>query len=350
MTMPIEATLVGESRVMVNLRSVIQRAAPTDLPVLIEGPTGAGKELVAQALHAFGGRRGHFVAFNVCAVSDTMFEDAFFGHVRGAFTGAEADRQGFLREAHNGSVFLDEITGLALPLQAKLLRALETGRFRPVGATRDAQSTARVIAATNEPMPVLLEARRFRPDLAHRLMAAVIRVPGLNERREDIPLLVRHFLGHSRGTSCEVTAEAVQQLSDHDWTGNVRELKQVVSWAAVLGNGQITGDIIHAILAGRGVSRAGVDGARDGIGMDTAQQADRHALTKVLERHGWRAERAAEDLGVSRATVYRWMKQLGVEPAAKRPRVMSREFAKTYETTRDAGSMVDVTTRGWSTQ
>jgi len=158
----LDERIIGESQLIRELRSRIIRYAATNLPVLIQGPSGTGKELIAESLHTLSGRTGAFVAFNVCAVADTMFEDALFGHARGAFTGADRDRVGYLTEAHRGTVFLDEISGLSLSMQAKLLRAIETRRFRPVGARTDAVSDFRVIAASNEDIGDLVQQRRFR--------------------------------------------------------------------------------------------------------------------------------------------------------------------------------------------
>ena len=154
--------LVGESGVIRRLRATIERIAPARISVLVEGPTGSGKELVAALLHRISGRSGALVAFNVCAIADTMFEDALFGHVRGAYTGAGTDNLGFLREAHAGTLFMDEISGLPNALQPKLLRALETGVFRPIGSSRDTKSDFRLVAASNEPVGHLVDVGRFR--------------------------------------------------------------------------------------------------------------------------------------------------------------------------------------------
>ena len=182
---------------MRELRALIARVAPLRMPVLIEGATGTGKELAAALLHRDSGRSGGLVAFNVCALGESMFEDALFGHVKGAYTGALGESLGFLREANGGTAFFDEISGLPLPLQAKLLRAIETGVFRPIGASRDAMSEFRTVAATNEQLRELVAAGRFREDLMHRLSGITVRMPTLAERVDDIPELVRHFLAPS---------------------------------------------------------------------------------------------------------------------------------------------------------
>ena len=297
--------IVGESGAIRHLRALIATAAPTRLPVLVEGPTGSGKELVAAALHEASGRRGRLVAFNVCAIGDSLFEDALFGHVRGAFTGAASDALGFLREADAGTVFLDEISGLPWALQAKLLRAVETGEFRPVGASRDARSDFRVVAATNERLDVLVSERRFRADLAHRIGAVVLQVPPLVERVEDLPLLVSHFLAGTGAAHLALAPEALAALQDHDWPGNVRELKQVVEWTAVLTDTHdgrcITADSVRTALAQRARARAAA--------IETPLVA-RRLLQLTLEHHGWNTVNAARALGIHRATLYRRMKRL----------------------------------------
>ncbi|MGH7679624.1 MAG: sigma 54-interacting transcriptional regulator [Gemmatimonadaceae bacterium] len=295
--------MVGESEPMRRLKALIETVAPTRLPVLIYGPTGSGKELVASAIHALSRRRGAFVPFNVCAISETMFEDALFGHVRGAFTGAMNDVPGFLREADGGTVFLDEVSGLPPVLQAKLLRAIETGVFRPVGAKRDVQSDFRVVAATNESLEGLVGQGRFRADFAHRIGAVTVSVPTLAERREDIPLLVRHFLAGIGSGHVKVADAAIDVLAEHHWPGNVRELKHVVEWSAAFSNGHLSADTLRAAVAQR------TSVSPYGIGADALE---RNELRAILERLNWNADLVAEQLGVHRSTLYRRMRRLGL--------------------------------------
>ena len=302
--------ILGESPAIRGLRHLILRAAPLPLPVLIEGPTGAGKELVARALHDASGRSGAFVAFNVCAVADTMWEAALFGHEKGAFTGATSDRRGYLAEADGGTLFLDEISGLSLPNQAKLLRALETREFRPVGGREDRQSDFRVVTATNEDLEELAGIGRFRLDLLHRLQGFALRVPSLAERQEDVPLLAKHFaqgLGPAFA-AVELSAGAVRALQQHSWPGNVRELKHAVERAMALANGprMRREDIEMALGPKHAEFRTDDDFAR-------------RRLVTLLEEHGWNTARAAVHLGVHRVTVYRRMRRLGIRvPAAGR--------------------------------
>jgi DNA-binding NtrC family response regulator len=297
--------LLGSSSAMQKVRALIERVAPTELPVLIAGPTGSGKELVAEALHQASGRIGKLVSFNVCAIAETMFEDALFGHVRGAFTGAIGSSPGFLREAHNGTAFLDEIGGLPLSAQAKLLRTIETREFRPVGANADAQSNFRLVAAANEDIWSLERAGQFRADLAHRLSSFVIRVPPLREHAEDIPLLALAFARELTGNvESSVAKDAIDVLLRHDWPGNVRELRHVVQSAVTLsGTGDLrSNDVREAIswMAPATTSNA------------LFSLADRR-LVEIMERFSWDMDSAARHLNVHRTTVYRRLKRNGLE-------------------------------------
>jgi two-component system response regulator AtoC len=317
MTDPSHPALVGESLAIRRMRALIAKVAPTDLPVLIQGPTGSGKELVAQALHYESKRRGRFVPFNVCAISETMFEDIVFGHVRGAFTGATTDSIGYLAEADKGTVLLDEIGALTLPLQPKLLRAIETREFRPVGGRLDRRSEFRVVASTNEDLMRMVDAGAFRSDLAYRLAGAVIQVPPLRDRIEDVPLLARHFAAAMSGTagvSVHLASDAMDTLIDHSWPGNVRELRRVVEATVVLGERETIGrgEVLEALGQ---VNRSSGDPARNGF--------PRQRLLAILKQAGWDTAAAARLLGVHRVTVYRRMRQLGVTLPARIERDLS---------------------------
>lgn len=307
--------IIGESPAIQSLRTIIARIAPLDIPVLIQGPTGAGKELVAHAIHAMSGRVGRFVAVNVCAIPEAMFEATLFGHVRGAFTGATADSRGYFEEADGGSIFLDEIGSLALPLQAKLLRVIETGDYRPIGARADRHSSFRMIAATNEPLDVLVASGRCRRDLAHRLSGFIIDVPPLNRRAEDIPLLAEYFLrALTDGRKLKFTASALRTLQEYDWPGNVRELRRVIERMVAVADGSLLRrhDVLMALrLGGREDNAWGAD------------SLDRRRLIKILDQCGWDTARAAARLGVHRATVYRRMQRLGISSGAANRAVAS---------------------------
>lgn len=294
--------LVGMSEPMRVLRREIARFSASRIPILIYGPTGSGKELVAAAIHRGSNRTGSLVALNVCAVPDAMFEDTLFGHVRGAFTGAGSDSIGMMAEANGGTLFLDEISGLPLLSQAKLLRALETGTFRPVGAARDRVSDFRVIAATNEDLGLLARSGKFRSDLLHRLGGMVLRVPPLRDRLEDLPELATFFL-RQMTIRAEITDGAVRVLAAHAWPGNVRELRHTIERAAVIASGtRITSDVARAALSVVEESR----------GATSARSDETRHLTDLLDRHGWNTAVVARHLNVHRATVYRRMERLGI--------------------------------------
>ncbi len=296
--------ILGNSAAIRKVRALIELVGPTELPVLISGPSGAGKELVAQAIHSASGRLGKFVAFNVCAIPETMFEDTLFGHVRGAYTGAIHSSPGFLREADRGTAFLDEIEALGGHAQAKLLRAIETRQFRPVGASADVRSDFRLVAATNEDVWTLQYLGRFRKDLAHRLASFVIHVPALRDRYEDIPLLVLAFLrelGASERSS--IAPEIVRLLQAHDWPGNVRELKHTVRNAAML--------VGEPALAQRELREAMSWTTPRGMLARKYERAEQQLL-EVLEQCDWAIPEAARQLGVHRSTLYRRMRRAGL--------------------------------------
>jgi DNA-binding NtrC family response regulator len=313
--------IIGQSPAIRRVRDLILRAAPSHLPVLIHGPTGAGKELVADALHRASGRPGAIVAFNVCAIGDTMFEDTLFGHVRGAYTGAAADRRGYLAEADRGTLFLDEVSGLPMALQAKLLRAVETRTYRPVGSTADRRSDFRLVSATNEELGARVREGLFRADLAHRLSGLVIDVPPLTARRDDIPLLARHFaaaVATSDGTPARLSDAALRVLQGHDWPGNVRELRHVVECAIVLADSPV----LHA----RDLIEVLAQSVQGAVPHDEPLLEERAALEAVLRRCEWNTEAAALELRVHRSTLYRWMKRLGIRVPSG-PRVAPADVA-----------------------
>ena len=301
------AALIGESPAMQRLRALVAAAAPTRLSILIEGPTGSGKELVAAALHEGSGRKGAFVAFNVAAIGESMFEDALFGHVRGAFTGASGESAGLLREADGGTAFFDEISGLPVALQVKLLRAIDTGQFRPLGARADCRSDFRVVAATNEATRALVEAALFRADLLHRICAVEIHVPDLAEHIEDVPLLVRHFLDCAGFGRLAVTDGALRLLQEREWPGNVRELRNAVEWAATLAKGTLDEAAVRRALSGR-------EGAANSRSVSVQESL---ALRELLGRHEWDTGCAAQELGIHRSTLYRRMRRWSVVPPSR---------------------------------
>lgn len=323
--------LLGESHTIRELRRVIAKLAPRDLPVLIEGESGVGKELVARALHDASGRRGALVSFNVCAIPESMFEASLFGHVRGAFSGAVRDSDGLLTQGHLGTVFLDEIGGLVSTVQPKLLRALEAGVYRPVGARHDQRSEFRVVAATNENISELITLGGFRADLAYRLRGCVLKVPALRDRPDDIPVLARHFLRENArrfGDSTSLSNPALRLVQEYSWPGNVRELKSVLECAAMIGSGVIDAQVVREVLA----QQAGDRPSHVELQIDRAFPDERLDLQHALEAAGWDTDRLARERGVSRATIYRHMARLGITPRARQilPQCVSPASIKVF--------------------
>jgi two-component system response regulator HydG len=236
--------LVGKSHAMQQVYDLCERISPTSSPVLISGESGTGKELVARALHFGGPRtRAPFVAVNCAAITDTLLESELFGHQKGAFTGAVEAKKGLFVEADGGTLFLDEIGEIPLPLQAKLLRALETGSVRPVGGGGEKKVDVRIIAATNRDLARAVQEKKFREDLYYRLHVIPLVLPPLRARREDIPLLVEHFVARfyeveREAPRREISTEVLRRLVEHSWPGNVRELKNTIDRLLLLGRGK----------------------------------------------------------------------------------------------------------------
>jgi DNA-binding NtrC family response regulator len=293
---------------MRQVTALIARVAPSPLPVLVTGESGTGKELVAQAIHRASGL-GPFVAVNCAALPDDLLESELFGHERGAFSGAVKDKPGLFEAADGGVLFLDEIGDLPLPLQPKLLRALENGEIRRVGSTTSRTVKTRVIAATNKDLEAQVREGKFREDLYWRLHVLAVHVPALRERAADIPLLVEHFAG-----GLTVTAAAMARLTAHPWPGNVRELRNTLERAITLRTGDAIepGDLPPAMVAG----------AREGILSVGADQqlplrdVERAYILMVLDQTGGNKSRAAEILGLDRKTLYRKLEEFGYSDRA----------------------------------
>ena len=237
--------MVGESLPIQHIKTIIEKVAPTDARVLITGPNGTGKELVAHWLHQKSERhKGPMIEVNCAAIPSELIESELFGHVKGAFTSANKDRAGKFEAANGGTLFLDEIGDMSLSAQAKVLRALQENRIQRVGSDKDIKVNVRVVAATNKNLKKEISEGRFREDLYHRLAVIIIRVPALNDRREDIPLLVDFFsrqIAQDQGTAPkQFSVKAIDLLKSYDWTGNIRELRNVVERLIILGSGEIT--------------------------------------------------------------------------------------------------------------
>jgi DNA-binding NtrC family response regulator len=237
--------MVGESELITIIKNIIEKVAPTDARVLITGGNGTGKELVAHWLHQKSQRsKGPFIEVNCAAIPSELIESELFGHVKGSFTGAQKDRAGKFEAANGGTIFLDEIGDMSLSAQAKVLRALQENKIQRVGSDHDIKVDVRVLAATNKDLKQEIEDKRFREDLYHRLAVILLNVPSLNQRKDDIPLLIRHFAEkiaqeHGAGAK-QFDNKALSLLQNYDWTGNIRELRNVVERLIILGGSFIS--------------------------------------------------------------------------------------------------------------
>ena len=293
--------LVGRHPRMIEIYKMIGMLAGNRATVLVRGETGTGKERIARAIH-FNSPAAEepFIAVNCTALAETLLESELFGHVRGAFTGAVESRRGCFELAGAGTIFLDEIGDTSLGLQSKLLRVVETREFYPVGSERPRRSQARVIAATHRPLETLVQAGRFREDLYFRLKVVEVVVPPLRERLEDVPLLAEHLLARvARELHRDVRAlsdDALREMASYDWPGNVREIENALTRAAVLARGPVIG-VEHLAL---GRSAAVPDSAKTAPVGDRLDDAERAHLHRVLERTGWNKRQAVRLLGISR--------------------------------------------------
>lgn len=319
--------LYGRSAAMTQLVRMIERLADSDLTVLIRGASGTGKELVAQALHRGSRRRDcPFVAVNCAAIPRDLMESELFGFERGAFTGANRARVGRFEEANNGTLFLDEIGDLDLSLQGKLLRVLESGVVERLGSNQPHQLNVRVLCATHRDLRTMSADGRFREDLFFRLSQLEIRVPALSERIDDIPLLAQTFLSDfaSRHNARPKVIDnvAYQLLIGHSWPGNVRELRNVVQQAAILTDGEVIGAADLVPLLGekadaRGVAKLPISAVANlGTKADTSTvtaETERDWILEALRRNRFRRGATAQDLGLSRKTLYNKIRQYGIE-------------------------------------
>ncbi|RMH22392.1 MAG: sigma-54-dependent Fis family transcriptional regulator [Gemmatimonadetes bacterium] len=315
---------IGSSPPVVKLMDQIHRVAPTDANVLITGESGTGKELVARAIHRHSGRaEGPFVPVDCAALPEGLLESELFGHEKGAFTGAVARREGLLAEAHGGTAFLDEIGEMSLPLQAKLLRALEQGQIRPVGGTQTRDIDIRVVAATNRDLEEAVRKGEFREDLYYRLNVVHLRTPPLRARQGDIPILVRYFMeqvARDRPPP-EISPDVWDVLEQYRWPGNVRQLRNLVERIVALdSDGRVTVSDLPPEIR---FQSAGLDGAGVGAGEGdllpfdyqeakelALRQFHSRYLRQLLERHDGNISAAARAANVSRRTLHRWLAEL----------------------------------------
>jgi PAS domain S-box-containing protein len=304
--------IMGKSPVMRNLFELIEIVSSAEAPVIIQGDSGTGKELVARAIHEAGPRKGKpFIKVNCAALNDSLLESELFGHVKGAFTGADRNRIGRFEAAHEGSIFLDEIGDIPLSTQIKLLRVLEDKKIERVGDHQPISVNVRIITATNKNLEQLIAREDFREDLFFRINVFPLHCPSLIERREDIPMIVSHFIRQKAGEGSKqisgVTPEVMDILDSYHWPGNVRELRNVIDYAFVLCLG---GDIEKHHLPGKIVSKrlsAVVMPAEE-----SCAGSEKDALLNVLRESGWNQSEAARRLSVSRVTVWKRMQKLGI--------------------------------------
>jgi DNA-binding NtrC family response regulator len=296
--------IVGRAIPMLDLLTKVKRIAPHFSTALVTGETGTGKELVSRALHSWSGRRGQFVVCNCASVVETLFESELFGHKKGAFTGAVSDKEGLVDSAEGGTLFLDELGEVPLEVQAKLLRLLQNRETRRVGDSKSRQVDLRVVAATNRDLRRMVSEGSFREDLYYRLSMVQVHVPSLRDRREDLPLLIRHFLAdfttrYKRG-KLQITKRAEAVLCRHSWPGNIRELENALSYACMLTqNGTVDlVDLPDYLLESRSV---------DGPNLPTLAEVEYQHVMKVLKACDGNRARAAEVLGIGRATLYRFI-------------------------------------------
>ncbi len=318
--------IVGSSKAIRNVIGLLEKVAPTPARVLITGDNGSGKELIARAIHALSPRASApFVEVNCAAIPTELIESELFGHMKGSFTGAFADRAGKFELADGGTLFLDEIGDMSLSAQAKVLRALQEGVISRVGSGKALPVDVRVIAATNKNLGAEIEQGRFREDLLYRLNVVPIHVPSLRERRGDIPQLVAYFSAElaQRGglPAKDFDAAAIERLTAHDWPGNIRELKNAVERLLILATGAAVTDADVERLVGkgeggrgRGTTAGGGDAAwlRAGTFEEFKQSAERAFLLRKLQEHDWNVSETARTLQMPRSNLYKKIERYGL--------------------------------------
>jgi len=311
--------IVGSSFQIRQVLERVERVGPTEARVLITGENGTGKELVARAIHRTSTRaKERFVEVNCAAIPSELIESELFGHMKGSFTGAVADRAGKFEQAHKGTLFLDEVGDMSLAAQAKVLRALEEGVVTRVGSSKSVQVDVRVVAATNKDLEAEIKEGRFREDLYYRLNVVPIELPPLRERREDIPMLVQHFvdlLQRKDGvTPREITREALERLQTMEWAGNVRELRNTVERLLILSSGEaIEADDVDYLVSGRAEGGAlGVELLHAPTFSEFKDQAERAFLLQKLREHDWNVSETARVIDMPRSNLYKKIERYGL--------------------------------------
>lgn len=304
--------IIGNNRSLNELLATVEKIAPTDAPVLILGENGTGKELIANAIHNNSKRKNNpFVMVNLGGISQSLFESEMFGHVKGAFTGAVASRKGRFEMADKGSIFLDEIGDLDFASQVKLLRVLQEHQFEPLGQSTPKKVDIRVIAATNADIPKMVEERSFREDLFYRINLITLKIPPLRERRDDIPLLIRHFIKNSaliNGLSIpEISSEAVEFLCRLPYPGNIRELKNILERAVLTSGERLDKSDFDYLTSGTKSSPSDLNVAV------SLEDMERRVLQEAMEKSNGNYTQAARILGVTRQSLYRKLEKHGLK-------------------------------------
>ena len=303
----------GTSPAWQNLRAQIAQVAPSSAPVLIQGETGSGKEVVARLLHDLSRRAsGPFIAINCGAVSRELLESELFGHEKGSFTGATATKLGLIAAAEGGTLFLDEIGEMAGPMQVSLLRFLDRGEYRPVGSTRTMYADVRIVGATNQDLQELILQGRFRDDLLYRINTVTLRVPPIRERKEDLPHLIDHILQTLRvpgATKRVLSSEAMQQLLSHGWPGNIRELRNVIERIVLMSTDAVPitrEEVAQVLPRGQGPQQVG------GLTQLSLDEIERLHIQRVLDASGGNKTQAAKTLQIDYKTLLTKLKKYGV--------------------------------------
>ena len=312
--------IIGQSPAMVNLLETVAQVAPSEATVLITGESGTGKELIAGAIHFNSSRKdGPYVKINCAAITETLLESELFGHEKGAFTGADRRKEGRFYQAHEGSLFLDEVSEMSLTMQVKLLRVLQEREFTRVGGEKTIQVDVRVIAATNKDLPELIGKGKFREDLYYRLNVVDLEIPPLRQRREDVPMLAQHFLQFFAARNHKeikgFTPQAMDHLIRYDWPGNVRELMNAAERAVVLSRSDYLSDKDFPIIAGSELINT--EAATDippinGDGTTPLEKVEKATILKTMEACGGNKSEAARRLGITRKTLHKKLKAYGV--------------------------------------
>jgi len=309
--------IIGRSVPMMRLMETVAQVAPSEATVLIAGESGTGKEMIAGAIHFNSPRKdGPFVKINCAAITETLLESELFGHEKGAFTGAYRQKEGRFRQAHGGSLFLDEISEMSLAMQVKLLRVLQEREITRVGGEEVIKVDVRIIAATNTDLAREIEEGRFREDLYYRLNVVALEMPPLRERREDIPLLAQHFLEalskENRKNIKGFTPQAMDRLVKYDWPGNVRELMNAVERGVVLSRSPYLDEEVLSLISSDELSSQDISSG-DGLNADMPlDEVEKATILKTLESAGGNKSEAARRLGITRRTLHKRLKLYGV--------------------------------------